>query len=128
MKIILMSLMLFSALFSSDINKGVELMSTKQYNEAGEFFLDLYLKDDIESISYLGELNAYHYTDVKDHCNAATYFLFQGIKEGDCRSSLILSNMYKDSICLKNKDSAFKSDKYLNIYNKCIDSKLINNK
>lgn len=123
MKLIFLLCLMISSIIANDYSKGEDLIKNKQYTEAGDFFIDLYMRDDSGSGSYLGELYAYHYTTMPDHCNAATYFLFQGMKEKDCRSFLIISNMYKDNICLKNNTSKDKYIKYMDKYNACLNIK-----
>lgn len=127
MKKIIAMILIACSVYANSIDEGKGLMNEAKYVEAGDFFMDLYLKDNVESNSYLGELYAYRFNDIADHCNVAAYFLFQGLAEGDCRSALIISNMYKDSICKKesNLESKYKEkeDKYMGIYRKCLTNK-----
>lgn len=122
MKILFSFIFCLNLLFANNIDTGLNLIKNKEYEKAGDFFMDLYVKDDKQSFSYLGELYAYNFNNIKDHCNVATYFLFQGLKEGDCRSSLVISNLYRDNLCIKTKDVSYKSEKYLKKYNECLKS------
>jgi TPR repeat protein len=92
----------------------------KKYLLAGDIFIDLTLKNDIRSYSYLGEMSAVG-LGIKKDCSKGAMFLFSGMKEGDCRSIKVISDMFHRGICVKLSEE--KRNKYLDKYKQCLSKK-----
>jgi len=123
MKKIILMLFIPLFLFSSEQDKSEfelakQYYKDKNYNESAKLFLNLTMQNDIRSYSYLGEFSGLGLGGIKKDCQRTAMFLFSGMKEGDCRSIKIISDFYKNGVCVKKSEIKYK--KYLKEYNKCI--------
>jgi len=95
----------------------------KDYNKSSKILLDLFLQGNFKSTPLLADQLARglgEFDKNKNNCSKAVFMLFGSMKkEKNCLAYKILSEWYKDGVCLPNPNIK-KSDKYLIKYHECI--------
>lgn len=99
------------------MEKALEAYKNNDFQTSGDIFAALLTEGDIRAFSYLAEIFG-EAKGVNLDCQKGVFFLFNGLKEGDCRSNKVISDWYEKGICLKSANKA-KSKKYLKVYESC---------
>jgi TPR repeat protein len=104
-----------------DFDKAVELYNNNLYEEAGDMFLSIAIATgEGRTMPYLAEIFA-NGLGVKKDCKKGAFFVFMGIKKGDCASSKMMAKWFQDGICTKQNEPKY--DEYMKKYLECLTPK-----